>query len=100
MPGIEATEPAAKRAEAERWCDRFEENTARWCKSTIAACDADGNPRITYQDVDTSLIPPRPRLYGLVGAEAIEEVWKERQAAKVAANGHHGAAVATAGAAG
>ena len=100
MPGIEATEPAAKRAEAERWCDRFEENTARWLKSTIAACDADGNPRITYQDVDTSLIPPRPRLYGLVGAEAIEEVWKERQAAKVAANGHHGAAVATAGAAG
>ena len=100
MPGIEATEPAAKRAEAERWCDRFEENTARWLKSTIAACDADGNPRITYQDVDTSLIPPRPRLYGLVGAEAIEEVWKERQAAKVAVNGHHGAAVATAGAAG
>ena len=100
MPGIEATDPEAKRAEAERWCDRFEENTARWLKSTIAACDADGNPRITYQDVDTSLIPPRPRLYGLVGAETIEEVWKERQAAKVAANGHHGAAVATAGAAG
>ena len=100
MPGIEATEPAAKRAEAERWCDRFEENTARWLKSTIAACDADGSPRITYQDVDTSLIAPRPRLYGLVGAEAIEEVWKERQAAKVATNGHHGAAVATAGAAG
>ena len=100
MPGIEATDPEAKRAEAERWCDRFEENTARWLKSTIAACDADGNPRITYQDVDTSLIPPRPRLYGLVGAETIEEVWKERQAAKVAANGHHSAAVATAGAAG
>ena len=37
---------------------------------------------LTYEDVDTSLIPPRPRLYGLVGAEVIEEVWKERQAAK------------------
>ncbi|MFM7136554.1 MAG: succinate dehydrogenase flavoprotein subunit, partial [Planctomycetota bacterium] len=97
MPGIEATEPAAKRAEAERWCDRFEESTRRWLKSTIAACDADGNPRITYQDVDTSLIPPRPRLYGLVGAEAIEEVWKERQAAQAAVNGHHGAVPATAG---
>jgi succinate dehydrogenase / fumarate reductase flavoprotein subunit len=100
MPGIEATEPAAKRAEAERWCDRFEESTRRWLKSTIAACDADGNPEISYQDVDTSLMPPRPRLYGLVGAEAIEEVWKERLAAKAAANGHHDAALATAGAAG
>ncbi|MFM8414976.1 MAG: succinate dehydrogenase flavoprotein subunit [Planctomycetota bacterium] len=82
MPGIEATDPAGKRAEAERWCDRFEENTRRWLKSTIAACGPDGSPEITYQDVDTSLIPPRPRLYGLVGAEVIEEVWKERQAAR------------------
>jgi succinate dehydrogenase / fumarate reductase flavoprotein subunit len=24
------------------------------------------------------LLKPRPRLYGLVGAEVIEEVWKER----------------------
>jgi succinate dehydrogenase / fumarate reductase, flavoprotein subunit len=100
MPGIEATEPTAKRAEAERWCDRFEESTRRWLKSSIAACDADGNPEITYQDVDTSLIPPRPRLYGLVGAEAIEEVWKERLAAKAATNGHHAPAPATAGVAG
>ena len=35
----------------------------------------------TYEDVDTTLITPRPRLYGLVGAEVIEEVWKERQQA-------------------
>jgi succinate dehydrogenase / fumarate reductase flavoprotein subunit len=81
MPGIAATDPAGKRLEAERWCDRFEENTRKWLKSTIAKCDADGNPQITYQDVDTSLIRPRPRLYGLVGAETIEEVWKDRQAA-------------------
>jgi succinate dehydrogenase / fumarate reductase flavoprotein subunit len=80
MPGLAATEPAAKRREAEQWCDRFAENTRKWLKSTIAKCDADGNPQISYQDVDTSLIRPRPRLYGLVGAEAIEEVWKERQA--------------------
>ena len=100
MPGIEATEPAAKWAEAEQWCDRFEASTRRWLKTTIAACDADGNPEISYQDVDTSLIPPRPRLYGLVGAETIEEVWKERQAAKAATNGHHGAAAVTAGVAG
>ena len=99
MPGIEATDPAAKRAEAERWCDRFEESTRRWLKSTIAACDADGNPEITYQDIDTSLIPPRPRLYGLVGGETIEEVWKERQAARAARNGRHEATLATAAAA-
>jgi succinate dehydrogenase / fumarate reductase flavoprotein subunit len=82
MPGIVATDPAAQRAEAERWCDRFEENTRRWLKTTVAECGPDGSPNISYQDVDTSLIPPRPRLYGLVGADVIEEVWNERQAAR------------------
>ena len=85
MPGISATDPAGKRREAEAWCDRFEANTRKWLKSTIAKCGPDGSPEITYQDVDTSLIPPRPRLYGLVGGDVIEEVWKERQAAT---NGH------------
>jgi len=79
MPGLKATEAGEKRHEAEAWCDRFEANTARWLKSTIAKCDPAGDPEISYQDVDTSLIPPRPRLYGLVGAEAIEEAWRERQ---------------------
>ncbi len=86
MPGIAATDPIAKREEAEQWCDRFEENTAKWLKSTIAVCGADGEPEISYQDVDTSLIPPRPRLYGLVGGEVIEEVWKERQAGRLDVN--------------
>ena len=80
MPGIVESDPSAARVEAERWCDRFEENTRKWLKSTIAECRPDGSPTITYQDVDTSLIPPRPRLYGLVGADVIEDVWKERQA--------------------
>jgi succinate dehydrogenase / fumarate reductase flavoprotein subunit len=91
MPGIAATDPAAKRREAEQWCDRFEENTRRWLKSTVGRHGADGHPQITYEDVDTSLIPPRPRLYGLVGGEVIEEVWKERQA-RAASNGHATAA--------
>ena len=56
----------------------------KWLKSTIAQWTGD-DVEITYEDVDTSLIPPRPRLYGLVGAEEIEKVWKERQAAKDAA---------------
>jgi succinate dehydrogenase / fumarate reductase flavoprotein subunit len=85
MPGLAATDPADKRREAEQWCDRFAENTRKWLKSTIAKCDADGNPQISYQDVDTSLIRPRPRLYGLVGAEAIEEAWKAREAADAGA---------------
>ena len=78
MPGIEATEPVEQRAEAERWCDRFEANTRKWLKSTIGVHGDDGHPVITYEDVDTTLIPPRPRLYGLVGGEVIEQVWKER----------------------
>ena len=34
-------------------------------------------PKITYESVNTSLIPPRPRTYGLKGAEIIEEVWSQ-----------------------
>jgi succinate dehydrogenase / fumarate reductase flavoprotein subunit len=84
MPGVEATDPVERRRLAEAWCDRFEESTQKWCKSTIATVSSDGEPELTYEEVDTTLIPPRPRLYGLVGAELIEEVWKGRQTAKTA----------------
>jgi len=83
MPSLSAEEPVARRAEAEKWCDRFAENTKKWLNSTIATWDGD-QPSITYEPVDTSLIPPRPRLYGLVGGDVIEEVWKERAAKKAA----------------
>ena len=82
MPGVEADDPAERRRLAEEWCDRFEENTKKWLKTTVARHGDDGHPVITYEDVDTTLIPPRPRLYGLVGAEVIEEVWRERQQAR------------------
>jgi succinate dehydrogenase / fumarate reductase flavoprotein subunit len=81
MPGLKATDPAERRREAEAWCDQFEANTNKWLKSTIATLKG-ADPEITYEDVDTSITPPRPRLYGLVGAELIEEVWKGRLAAK------------------
>ena len=81
MPSLTADDPGERRAEAEAWCDRFEQNNRRWLKSTIARCQY-GDPEITYEDVDTSLIPPRPRLYGLAGAKLIEEVWNERQRAR------------------
>lgn len=82
MPGVDAEEPAEKQRQAEQWCDAFEEKNCKWLKSTIADIDKQGEVTLSYEDVDTSLIPPRPRLYGLVGAEVIEEVWKARQAAK------------------
>jgi succinate dehydrogenase / fumarate reductase flavoprotein subunit len=78
MPSINSDDPAERRRLANEWCDRFEENNRKWLKSTIATWEGNA-PRISYEDVDTSLIPPRPRLYGLVGAEVIVEVWKERQ---------------------
>ena len=81
-PGLTATSPAEHRREAEQWCDQFEANTKKWLKSTIATWQADGEPKLTYEEIDTSLLPPRPRLYGLVGGEMIEEVWKQRQASR------------------
>ncbi|MDZ4852672.1 MAG: succinate dehydrogenase flavoprotein subunit [Pirellulaceae bacterium] len=74
---LSSQDPTERRKEAEVWCDRFEENNSRFLKSSIATWKAP-EPEIQYEAVDTSLIPPRPRLYGLVGAEAIEQVWNER----------------------
>jgi succinate dehydrogenase / fumarate reductase flavoprotein subunit len=89
MPGVDATDPAEKRRQAEAWCDAFEEKNRKYLKTTVAAIDDAGEPHLYYEDVDVSLVPPRPRLYGLVGAEVIEEAWKER-AAKHAAHAGHG----------
>jgi succinate dehydrogenase / fumarate reductase flavoprotein subunit len=78
QPDLQATAPADRRQEAEAWCDRFAENNRKWLKSTIAR-HTPTEPQLTYEDIDTSLIPPRPRLYGVVGGEVIEQVWRERQ---------------------
>ncbi|MFN7734307.1 MAG: succinate dehydrogenase flavoprotein subunit [Pirellula sp.] len=81
MPSLTATDPAERRREAEQWCDAFDENTKRFLKSSV--CSWNGQePDLAYEDIDTRLLPPRPRLYGLVGAEVIEQVWKERSEAK------------------
>ncbi len=81
MPHLTEEEPAARRREAEQWCDRFEANNAKFLKSSIATIQGD-DVEVTYEDIDTGSISPRPRLYGLVGAEVIEDVWKKRQASK------------------
>lgn len=97
MPGVEASDPAERRRLAEKWCDTFEERNQKFLKTTLATADSAGEPQISYEEVDTSLLEPRPRLYGLVGAEVIEEVWKARSAKRKqekAASGN-GSGVAT-----
>ncbi len=86
MPELDATDPAERRRQAVAWCERFERNNRKWLKTTVASLTPDGEPDLSYEDVDTSLIPPRPRLYGLAGGEVIEEVWKQRQARKAPDN--------------
>ncbi len=70
------------RRRAAKWVDEFEEHTRKWLKTTVAALSPDGQPVIRYEDVDASLLPPRPRLYGSAGAKLVEQIWKERQARK------------------
>lgn len=41
---------------------RFEANNEKWLKTTIAHYD-EGKPNISYEPVDTSIVPPRPRKY-------------------------------------
>ncbi len=76
--GIQADDADERRRQAEKWCDDFDANNQRWLQSTIATYHEDG-VKLSYEQVDTSLIPPRPRLYGLRGGEIIDEVWKQRQ---------------------
>jgi succinate dehydrogenase / fumarate reductase flavoprotein subunit len=79
VSSLTADDPLERRKQAEQWCDEFQANNENWLKSTIAVWnDESEQPELSYEDIDTSLIPPRPRLYGLAGAELIEEVWKER----------------------
>ncbi len=76
IKGPDATEPAALRRQAEEWCRAFKKQNDQWLKTTIAEHSPNG-PVLSYEAVDTSLIPPRPRTYGLKGAEIIEEAWKD-----------------------
>ena len=87
LPSLQATDPAERRKEAEAWCDRFEANNRKFLKTTI--CTWGGTePVHSFEEIDTRLLDPRPRLYGLVGAEEIEQVWNERAAKKKATSDH------------
>ncbi len=41
---------------------RYEENNRNWLKTSIATLK-DNRPDITYEEIDTSLVTPRPRKY-------------------------------------
>ncbi|MGB9626593.1 MAG: FAD-binding protein, partial [Phycisphaerae bacterium] len=75
IPSPTSDDPDELHREAKAWCEAFRQKNEKWLKSTIAEHTPEG-PRITYESVDVSMIPPRPRTYGLKGAEVIEEVWK------------------------
>lgn len=62
-------------AQARKWCEQFKARNEKWLNTTIAEHTPDG-PRMSYEPVDVESIPPRPRTYGLKGAEEIERVWK------------------------
>jgi succinate dehydrogenase / fumarate reductase flavoprotein subunit len=70
-------------AQARRWCEAFRQRNEKWLKSTIAEHTPNG-PRFSEEAVDTSLIPPRPRTYGLKGADEIMRVWNTEFSGKTA----------------
>ncbi len=73
----DSDDPATLREQAVTWCTKFKEKNEKWLKSTIADYNG-GDVQYSYEEVDTTLVPPRPRTYGLKGAEIIEEVWREQ----------------------
>ena len=76
IPAPDATDADVLRKQAEQWCKVFKIRNDKWLMSTVAKYTPDG-PEFRYEKVDTSLIPPRPRTYGLTGAEIIEQLWRE-----------------------
>jgi succinate dehydrogenase / fumarate reductase flavoprotein subunit len=76
IPNPTAEDAAGLRRQAQEWCRAFKEKNDKWLKTTMARHTPDG-PKLSYEDVDVSLIPPRPRTYGLKGAEIIEQTWRD-----------------------
>ncbi|MDD4888983.1 MAG: succinate dehydrogenase flavoprotein subunit [Phycisphaerae bacterium] len=86
LPPVDSDDPAVHSQQVQTWCKAFKVNTERWLKTTVADfTGVDARPKIDYQPVDTSLIPPRPRTYGLKGAKKVEEAWAKMSRADAAA---------------
>lgn len=82
LQGPKSDDPAELNRQAVAYAKAFKANTDQWLKTTIATYTPEG-PQITYEPVDTRLIPPRPRTYGMKGAEVIDQVWTEISTQKV-----------------
>lgn len=80
IPSPTADDPIELQRQAEQYCDAFAAQSRRWLKTTIAEFTSEG-PILSYEPIDTSLIAPRPRTYGLKGAGIIDRVWRQRQKA-------------------
>ena len=78
LPALTADEPGEFRRQATDWCRAFKTRNDLWLKTTIAEYVGPGEPpRISYEPVDVSEIPPRPRLYGAKHPEIVKEAWQE-----------------------
>ncbi|MBK9120923.1 MAG: succinate dehydrogenase flavoprotein subunit [Phycisphaerales bacterium] len=78
IPAPTAESSDELRKQARTWCEKYQRQNQEWLKTTLARyTPGSDDPQITYEPVDTTLIPPRPRTYGLKGAGIIDQVWKE-----------------------
>ena len=84
IPAPASDDPAELRKEAEAWCKQYHAQNEKWLKTTMASYTPNG-PEFAYEAVDTASISPRPRTYGLKGAEIVDQVWKEMHAESAAA---------------
>jgi succinate dehydrogenase / fumarate reductase flavoprotein subunit len=95
IPAPTADDPAELQRQALEWCRRYQRQNDEWLKTTLARCTPAG-PEFSYEPVECHLIPPRPRTYGVRGAEVIEQVWRAMSPARGGSGGGAGAEAAAA----
>ena len=81
IPGLDPDSKTDLVTQARQWCEKFKKRNDKWLKTTVASHTPDG-PELTYEDVDVSLIHPRPRTYGLKGADEIMRIWDKEFAGR------------------
>ncbi len=81
LPAPSADDPAELKKQATEWCRKYKAQNDKWLKTTMASYAPDG-PKISYEAVDASLIPPRPRTYGMKGAAIVDQVWQEMESGR------------------
>jgi succinate dehydrogenase / fumarate reductase flavoprotein subunit len=74
----DSNDPERLQEQAKQYCLEFQARNDRWLKTTIASYTPEG-PQFSYEPVDTSLIPPRPRTYGIKGGDVIVATWSQMQ---------------------